>query len=126
MPLTRNPDLECLPPIDVADGVILHCFHDRSKPEGSIDKYWTESEYTGEPGTEPMVVPRHWHKYHDEYWEVLEGRVKVYTGGEEFVMTVGDPQRTTPRRTVHGLTAFKGERMVLKESTTPNGPFKEA
>lgn len=121
----QKQDLEILPHTVLQPGSILHYFHDPSRAEDDAERYWTEVVYDGLPNSKPFEVPRHWHKHHDEWWEVLEGRIEVYSEGELFVMSAGDPKKTSPRGTVHGVRMFAGERAVLKEKTMPTGKFKE-
>ncbi|KAF2490993.1 hypothetical protein BU16DRAFT_530568 [Lophium mytilinum] len=98
---------------------------DDSKPDGHIDRCWTETTYDGKPGSMKLEVPGHWHKYHDEYMEVLRGRMTLYLEGTgSVVLAAGDERLKIPRWHVHSFAAFEGEEAVLKELTDPSGEFK--
>jgi quercetin dioxygenase-like cupin family protein len=54
-------------------------------------------EFTGGPGGEP---PLHVHENEDELFYVIEGRLKIFRGGEEFIVEAGD-SAFMPRRIPH-------------------------
>ncbi len=98
---------------------------DHSKPEDSIDHAWNEATYDGKPDSDLLEAPGHWHKYHDEYMQVLEGRISFTLEGKTCVLSAGDPALKLPRGLVHSFKCFKGERATLKVCTDPAGDFKE-
>jgi len=98
---------------------------DDSMPEGHLDRQWTETTYDGKEGSAKLEVPGHWHKYHDEYMEILSGRMNFYLEGSgSVIVSAGDARLKIPRWHVHSFAAFPGEACVLKELTDPSGDFK--
>jgi hypothetical protein len=69
-------------------------------------------------------VGNHWHKYHDEWMEVVSGRVSFYHNGKWKTVTPESGAQFLPRRTTHGFKFFKGEATVARERTEPTGDFK--
>jgi hypothetical protein len=55
---------------------------------------------------------------------VLEGRVKITCNGETVELKAGDPAFFIPRRAVHSIEGFKGERLVAQERPDPPGLYK--
>ena len=108
---------EILPSLTIQPGTTMHFYK-------TPTKNYTEVISTGTGA--PLNIPPHWHKHHEETWDIIEGRVNVQLGKEKFVMNAGDPQRRSSRRMVHSMKGFEGERMVLREATVPGGEFKEA
>lgn len=98
---------------------------DESKPADSIEHHWSQTTYDGQPGSWVIEIGDHWHKHHDEYMKVLEGRITFRLDGKEVVLTPADPPFHIARLRVHGFKFFEGERTTLKESTDPAGEFKE-
>jgi mannose-6-phosphate isomerase-like protein (cupin superfamily) len=90
-------------------------------PQDSVDRYTSKITSTGE---EIIDVPPHWHKNHQEYISVLEGRVEMTIGGTVSILNAGDPPAVIPRRVVHSFKSFKGERLVVCESPDPPGLYK--
>lgn len=100
---------------------------DDSIPETDKLHNWSETTYDGQPGSFCPNIPNHWHKYHDEYMEVLEGTVTFTIDGKKTTVHAGSGEVLfVPRMAVHGFTFVKGVKTVLKEYTNPVGDFKEA
>ena len=116
---------ELEPAAKLAEGCFLRFFIDHSKPEDSIDHAWTEASYDGKADSDLLEVGAHWHKYHDEYMQVLEGRMSFTLEGKTTVLSAGDPALKLPRGHVHSAICFKGERTTVKERTDPAGDFKQ-
>jgi mannose-6-phosphate isomerase-like protein (cupin superfamily) len=55
---------------------------------------------------------------------VVEGRVEITLNGKTTVMKVGDPAVLVPRRAVHGVKGFKGEKLIFREKPDPAGIYK--
>ena len=108
---------ELLPSLTITPGTTMHFY---KTPTTS----YTEVISTG--SGPPLEIPPHWHKLHEETWDVIEGRVNVRLGKEKFVMKAGDPQRRSTTGMVHSMQGFKGERLVIREATVPGGEFKQA
>lgn len=118
-----------LEPIPAGKGCIIRIFTDEDKVANGSDEpgtHWTEIAYDGEPDSHLFETPIHWHKYHDEYWTVLEGKFEAVINGVKRTSEPSDGEVHIPRRQVHGIKAVKGVRSVLKETTGPSGEFKEA
>jgi mannose-6-phosphate isomerase-like protein (cupin superfamily) len=115
---------------------------DESEPEDSIDRYVMDTVCTGE---EALKIPPHWHKVsedrckpsvsfmantyeyvqnHQEYLGVVEGRVKITLNGKTSIMNAGDPAVLVPRRAVHSVEGFKGEKLIFREKPDPAGICK--
>ena len=107
----------------IEEGTPLTFHVDRSQPEDSIDYRWTETHYDGAGN---FAIPLHWHKYHDEHLEVLEGRVEITVGEKTWIADSSNGVMIAPKRTVHGINFQKGVKTILKERTNPTGRFKEA
>ncbi|KAH8593088.1 hypothetical protein B0O99DRAFT_628063 [Bisporella sp. PMI_857] len=113
-------------PIVAGKGCLIRVFIDEDKKKsGTPGSHWTEVSYDGEPDS-LFEVPNHWHKYHDEYWTVLDGKFEAVINGKSRIFQPSDGEVHIPRRQVHGIKAIKGIRSTLKESTNPSGEFKEA
>lgn len=61
---------------------------------------------------------------HSEYITVLEGRLLVTCNGDTVEVKAGDPPFLIPRRAVHSMQGFKGERFVGRERPDPPGMYK--
>ncbi|KAI9162781.1 hypothetical protein HJFPF1_04373 [Paramyrothecium foliicola] len=94
---------------------------DESEPEDSVDRFVMDTICTGE---EALEIPPHWHKNHQEYLSVVEGRVEITLDGRTTIMNAGDPAVLVPRRTVHSVKGFQGERLVFREKPDPAGIYK--
>ncbi|OTB08949.1 hypothetical protein M426DRAFT_6980 [Hypoxylon sp. CI-4A] len=92
-----------------------------AEPEDSVGRYVMDTTSIGE---EVFYVRPHWHKNHSEYLTVLEGRAEVTLDGEKVILQAGDPAVRVPRRVVHSMRGFEGERLVLRESADPAGIYK--
>lgn len=99
-------------------------YEDTSKELGASGRFWTEVSYDGHASSEVPDVFKHWHKHHDEWVEVLSGRVSIFRNGTWTTMTPQTGKLLVPRRTVHAFNFFKGEKAVARESTQPSGDFK--
>ncbi|KUJ14515.1 uncharacterized protein LY89DRAFT_736548 [Mollisia scopiformis] len=119
-----SSQIEELIPLTVAKGSTMRTFIDHSKPDESPEHNWVEVVYDGKEDSEVFAIPNHWHKYHDEIMEVLEGRMIFYLDGKELVTSAGDPPLFIARGHIHGFTAIKGERVRFTERTQPAGTFK--
>ncbi|KAG8667784.1 hypothetical protein FPOAC2_12983 [Fusarium poae] len=92
--------------------------------EQDSENYSAVARFDGTMGTEPFFVPPHWHKHHDEYITVLEGRMTVTLDGRETVLTPEAGSIFIPRRTVHSFRGFHGEKTVFEERNQPAGIYK--
>ncbi|KAK6386917.1 hypothetical protein LTS17_000181 [Exophiala oligosperma] len=98
----------------------MHIKIDKEKADGSFEKYVMDTVYDGEEGSEVFEVPPHWHKYHDEYLTVLEGRIEANLEGKgKTVINAGDEAFFVPRWHVHSMKGFQGEKTVLRETAVP-------
>lgn len=61
---------------------------------------------------------------HTERITVVEGRANITVNGEIVLLSAGDPTLSVPRRVVHGIQGFKGERLVIREQADPAGDYK--
>ena len=98
---------------------------DESKSEGHVERYFSLTTREADADETLTEVPRHWHKYHDEYMACTEGHVELYLDGNTVIAKPGDPAVFIERRKVHGFKFPKGEKAVLKEMTQPTGEFKQ-
>lgn len=97
---------------------------DESKPKDSIDYRWSEVSYDGKPDSWVPEIGAHWHKHHDEFMEVLSGRVSFTLDGKTIILKPGDDPIKIPRLHIHSFKFFKGEPSVFTERTDPVGEFK--
>lgn len=72
-----------------------------------------------------ILIGSHWHKYHDEYMEVLEGCIEFTLEGKVTMLRPGDAPLRIPRMQVHSFKFLKGVPTVFTEKTDPAGDFKE-
>ena len=103
-------------------------FHvDESKPEDHVERYFSLTTRESDADDTLTEVPRHWHKYHDEYMACTEGQIELSLDNEIIVAKPGDPPVFLERRRVHGFkfNGPKGQKAVLKEMTQPTGEFKQ-
>lgn len=98
---------------------------DDTKPTDSIDHHWAETSYDGQPDSWVPEIGRHWHKYHDEYMQVLSGRLAFTLDSESIVLTPESGVLHIPKLHVHGFKFFAGEAASFTEKTDPPGNFKE-
>lgn len=108
-------------------GPNLEMFIYVNTPPSESSWTWVESFYDP-PADEPsdsklLVIPVHWHKYHDEIMTVLEGRMKFWIDGKEKLLRAGD-EILIPRRTRHGFTTIRGVKSGLRERNVPVGTYK--
>lgn len=61
---------------------------------------------------------------HSEYLSAIEGRIEVTLGGEKIIINAGDPAVLVPRRVVHSIRSFEGEKFVFRERPNPAGMYK--
>lgn len=61
---------------------------------------------------------------HQEYLSVIEGRVEMTLDGKTTIVNAGDPEVLVPRRTVHSVKGFKGEKLIFREKPDPAGLYK--
>ncbi|KAF2825527.1 hypothetical protein CC86DRAFT_371161 [Ophiobolus disseminans] len=113
-----------LPPCQPVDGCLLRIFVDDSKAGSSVDHRWTETTWEGKGSL--FSVPLHWHQYHDEHLEVLQGELDIYYDGSWHRTSPADGNIVVKRTKVHGFRGISGKRMVLKEAVDPVGDYKEA
>ncbi|KAI0433450.1 hypothetical protein F5Y09DRAFT_73939 [Xylaria sp. FL1042] len=113
--------LKVLKTFTIGKGQTMDIIEDKSAAEDSIDRYFSEATFTGE---ELFKVPPHWHKKHDEYIRVMEGRAKITLDGKEIIVKAGDPPVLIARRVVHSIETFEGERAVIQERPSPGGIYK--
>lgn len=50
--------------------------------------------------------------------------MEVTLNGEKVILEAGDPAVLVPRRVVHSIQAFKGEKLVFRERPDPAGMYK--
>lgn len=112
------------PPCVAMDDSILRIFIDDSKPASSVEHRWTETTWEGRGKV--FSIPLHWHQYHDEHLEVLEGELDIYSDGSWHRTTPLDGKIVIKRTEVHGVKCVPGKTMVLKEAVDPVGGYKEA
>ena len=61
---------------------------------------------------------------HQEHFSVLEGRLEVTLDGKHIILKAGDAPLILPRRAVHAMKSFKGEKVVFREQPDPPGMYK--
>ena len=101
----------------------MNIMRDDSQPSTSLDRWQAEVDYSGEGS--PVEVPLHWHAKHSERVMVHKGRLEASVGGIKRIVFAGETLHV-PARAVHRFKAFKGERMVVRESADPAGDYKAA
>lgn len=97
---------------------------DPSQPEDSISRWTSEGTAEGRPGDDLFEAPPHWHRYHSEFMDVREGRVRITIDGVTTVASAGDKPVYIPAGAVHSMKSFPGERVVVRESADPPGDYK--
>ncbi|KAI2606661.1 hypothetical protein GGR54DRAFT_411426 [Hypoxylon sp. NC1633] len=102
-------------------GITMDITVNEDEPEDSINRYAMDTTCTGE---EALYIPPHWHKNHAEYLVVLEGRAEVTINGNKIILEAGDPAMFVPRRVVHSVKGFKGEKLIFRERPDPAGMYK--
>ncbi len=55
---------------------------------------------------------------------MVEGRVEVTLNGDKVIVKAGDPAVRVPRRVVHSIRGFKGEKLIFRERPDPAGMYK--
>ena len=55
---------------------------------------------------------------------MIEGRVEITLDGKTTVMKAGDAAVLVPRRSVHSVKGFKGEKLIFREKPDPAGIYK--
>jgi mannose-6-phosphate isomerase-like protein (cupin superfamily) len=55
---------------------------------------------------------------------VIEGRMELTVNGETTIVNAGDPAVLVPRRAVHSVKGFKGEKLIFRERPDPAGLYK--
>lgn len=55
---------------------------------------------------------------------MIEGKVKIRLNGNTVLMKAGDPAVLVPRRAVHSVRGFKGEKLIFREKSDPAGIYK--
>jgi len=74
--------------------------------------------------SKPFFIPPHWHELHDEHWEVLEGKIELYTDG---VWTVyeAEPGKDIhiPRGVVHSARSLEGQAFRFREYAVAFAPL---
>jgi len=119
--MSTTKELKVLPFIK---GCQIRLLSKEDEAEDSADKYLAEASYDGEPDSEVFYVAPHWHKYHDEYMSVTEGRLEVTVEGITRIVSAGDEPAFIPRWHVHSMKGFQGEKVVFQEKAVPAGPTK--
>lgn len=104
--------------------MILKLILDPSQPEDSISRWTSEGTAEGRPGDDLFEAPLHWHRYHSEFMDVREGRVRITIDGVTTVASAGDKPVYIPAGAVHSMKSFPGERVVVRESADPPGDYK--
>ncbi|KAI7775066.1 hypothetical protein LA080_007402 [Diaporthe eres] len=119
--MSGSKEIKRLP---IGPGIHQYILLDESLPEAGPLSQWSSRVVCDGGSSDPLNVPSHWHKYHDEYMRVIEGRLEVTLEGKTFVVTPSDGQVKIPKGQAHSLKSFKGERMVFEERTAPPGDYK--
>ncbi|KAI1402772.1 hypothetical protein F4819DRAFT_507228 [Hypoxylon fuscum] len=113
--------VKVLKTLGVGKGITMDITVDETEPEDSINRYAMDTICTGE---EAVSIPAHWHKDHAEHLSVLEGRLEVTVNGDKIVLKAGDPAVFVPRRIVHSMKGFEGEKLIFRERPDPAGMYK--
>ncbi|KAH8901744.1 hypothetical protein GQ53DRAFT_815191 [Thozetella sp. PMI_491] len=103
--------------LGIARGVSMAIQINDAEPEDSANHYIVEVTATGAEGADIFY-------HHAEYMTVVEGRAQFTLGREKVVLHAGDPPLLIPRRVVHSMQSFKGERLVIREQSDPAGDYK--
>lgn len=103
----------------------MRVFEDESKPPDSMERRWTVTTWDGKT-EELFYVPKHWHEFHDEHTEILEGKLNIFINDKWHVVTPETGKVVIPRGIVHGFLGEKGTKMTLKEFVYPGGDYKVA
>ena len=98
---------------------------DDSKPTDDFDNHWAVTMYNGKQGSWVPVIPRHWHKHHDEYMTVSAGRVEFTLDSKTVIQTPEMGVLHIPRLHVHGIKFFAGEAATFAERTDPPQTTKQ-
>ncbi|KAF9011941.1 hypothetical protein BDQ17DRAFT_1233150 [Cyathus striatus] len=106
---TNNPDI-----IKMGEGMTMEFL--RSQP------YLTRISISG---AECLIVPRHWHERHDEYFHIFRGRLWVTIGNTHRWCGPEDGEVKIPKGMVHSLESMLGEEVVFEERTDPMDDEKE-
>ncbi|KAJ7494319.1 hypothetical protein B0H11DRAFT_2190631 [Mycena galericulata] len=86
----------------------------------SVHQNPLRTRVTTAPGADVFLAPPHWHLHHTEHHVILKGRVKLTQDGVTRVLTPEDGVAITPAGVVHSLESFKGEELIIEETTTPS------
>ncbi|KAI1769930.1 hypothetical protein F4818DRAFT_456507 [Hypoxylon cercidicola] len=113
--------VKVLKTLGVGKGITMDITVDEAEPEDSINRYAIDTTSIGE---EALSIPPHWHKNHSEYLSVIEGRIQVTLNGDKIMLKAGDPALLVPRRVVHSIQGFKGEKFIFRERPNPAGMYK--
>ncbi|KAK5136022.1 hypothetical protein LTR08_004276 [Meristemomyces frigidus] len=106
-------------------GCAIRFMVDDTKPTNTTDHHWAETSYDGKLDSWIPDIPRHWHKHHDEYMQVLSGRIAFTLDSESVILTPEMGVLHIPRLHVHGFKFFAGEAAAFTEKTDPPGDFKQ-
>ncbi|PSN69666.1 hypothetical protein BS50DRAFT_674216 [Corynespora cassiicola Philippines] len=105
----------------------IRVYRDDSKTPDDNDHLWVTQTYDPPSKDTPIwVVPLHWHQYHDEHLEILEGALNIYHHDKWHLVTPESGVVFAERGMVHGFKSIPGVRLVLKERVTPTGDYKVA
>ncbi|KAI9709551.1 MAG: hypothetical protein M1820_003311 [Bogoriella megaspora] len=113
--------IKVLKTLNVGKGQSMEITMNESEPEDSMDRYVMDTICTGE---EALEIPPHWHMNHQEYLSVVEGRIEITLNGKITIVKAGDPAVLVPRRAVHSVKGFLGEKLVFREKADPTGLYK--
>ncbi|KAK3070466.1 hypothetical protein LTR53_010422 [Teratosphaeriaceae sp. CCFEE 6253] len=111
--------------LSMSEGCQLRFFIDDTQPPDSINHHWAQTSYDGAPGSWVPVIGSHWHKHHDEYMNVLSGRLTFTMDDQTLILTPADPVLHIPRLHPHGFSFFPGEAAEFSERTDPPETLKE-
>ncbi|KAF7187869.1 hypothetical protein HII31_10769 [Pseudocercospora fuligena] len=111
--------------LSLGKGCVMRFMVDESKATDDLRHHWTETSYDGRPESWVPDIGSHWHKYHDEYMEILEGEIDFVLDGKAVTLHAGDPSLHIPKCHVHSFKFKAGVKSVLIERTDPVGDFKE-
>ena len=55
---------------------------------------------------------------------MVEGRMEITLSGKTSILKAGDAAVLVPRRAVHSVKGFKGEKLIFREKPDPAGIYK--
>ncbi|KAF2166401.1 hypothetical protein M409DRAFT_23040 [Zasmidium cellare ATCC 36951] len=104
--MSQARETDSIPMGKVPEPITLHKEAPQTKPptqgcklifKTSPTHHWTEVTYDGAPTSWVPSIPPHWHKHHDEWMQVLSGRVDFTLSGTTTTLTPTSPPLHIPR-----------------------------